>query len=71
MPGSELPSWAVVIDAGERTEPWTAALRAADPPVVARVLDDRVVLDVRTVLPDQEDALVVGVTDAAAAVRPG
>jgi L-seryl-tRNA(Ser) seleniumtransferase len=29
-------------------------LRAHDPPVIARIADDRVLLDLRTVLPDQE-----------------
>jgi L-seryl-tRNA(Ser) seleniumtransferase len=37
------------------TEAW---LRSLDPPVVARIEHDRVVLDLRTVLPDQESTLV-------------
>jgi L-seryl-tRNA(Ser) seleniumtransferase len=32
-------------------------LRRADPPIITRIEDDRVVLDLRTVLPDQEDTL--------------
>ena len=32
-------------------------LRAGDPPVVARIQDDRVVIDLRTVLPEEEDQL--------------
>ena len=35
-------------------------LRQLDPPVVARVDEDRVLLDPRTVLPDQEAALISG-----------
>jgi L-seryl-tRNA(Ser) seleniumtransferase len=35
----------------------TAALRAFDPPVIARVVDDRTVLDLRTVDPS-DDAVV-------------
>jgi len=31
----------------------TARLRAADPPVIARIADDRVVLDPRTIFPHQ------------------
>jgi L-seryl-tRNA(Ser) seleniumtransferase len=33
-------------------------LRAADPPIVARVEDGRVLLDLRTVFPDQDPAIV-------------
>jgi L-seryl-tRNA(Ser) seleniumtransferase len=33
-------------------------LRQADPPVIARVEDDQLLLDLRTVLPDEEDELV-------------
>jgi L-seryl-tRNA(Ser) seleniumtransferase len=33
------------------------ALRAGDPPVVARVADDRLVLDLRTVRPEEDEAL--------------
>jgi L-seryl-tRNA(Ser) seleniumtransferase len=34
-----------------------ARLRAGDPPVIARIEDDRLVLDLRTVLPEQEATL--------------
>ena len=33
------------------------ALRAHDPPVIARIEQDRVVFDLRTVAPDQDNAL--------------
>ena len=32
-------------------------LRAGDPPVIARIEDERLVLDLRTVLPEEEDEL--------------
>jgi L-seryl-tRNA(Ser) seleniumtransferase len=35
-----------------------AALRHADPPVIARIVDDRVVLDLRTVAPNEEEELI-------------
>ena len=35
-----------------------AKLRACDPPVVTRIADERVVLDLRTVFPDEEPALL-------------
>ncbi|MFS8086334.1 MAG: L-seryl-tRNA(Sec) selenium transferase, partial [Acidobacteriota bacterium] len=34
-----------------------AELRQKDPPVIARILEDRVLLDLRTVLPNEESDL--------------
>jgi L-seryl-tRNA(Ser) seleniumtransferase len=34
-----------------------AALRAADPPIIARIQDEKLVLDLRTVFPIEEDEL--------------
>jgi L-seryl-tRNA(Ser) seleniumtransferase len=62
-PEITLPSWTVRIRSSE-TERIAAALRAGDPPVVARIHDDRVVLDVRTVGPGEDDDLVRAVRDA-------
>ena len=42
----------------ERPDGLTAALRAADPPIIARIDEDRVVLDPRTVLVEQESRLL-------------
>ncbi len=57
-PGVELPTVLLSIardgQSAATTEHW---LRSLDPPIVARVEHDRVVLDLRTVLPDQ-DALL-------------
>jgi L-seryl-tRNA(Ser) seleniumtransferase len=39
-------------------------LREAEPPVIARIANDRVVLDPRTVLPGQEEAVVRAVAGA-------
>ncbi len=59
LPGETLPTWTLSVALGERSpEELAARLRRADPPVVARIEDDRVVLDPRTVLPeDEEDVL--------------
>jgi len=38
-----------------RIEAW---MRTLDPPVIARIEHDRVVLDLRTVLPGQDETLV-------------
>ena len=50
LPGVEIPSVGVAV-AGDRT----AELRAWSPPVVARVEDDRTILDLRTVDPADDD----------------
>ncbi len=57
LPGDTLPTWAF---APHVAQPNAAAarLRAGDPPLIARVADDRLLLDPRTVLPEQ-DALVI------------
>jgi L-seryl-tRNA(Ser) seleniumtransferase len=41
-----------------------ARLRVGEPPVVARILRDRLVLDPRTVLPEQDDALLTALRTA-------
>ena len=62
-PGEEFSSWGLAATHPERTpEEIERALRSCEPPVIARIDDDRVVLDVRTILPDQDRA----VTDALA-----
>ncbi len=50
MPLLELPSFACALDGGDAL---AAALRAADPPVVAVVREGRVLLDCRTLTDDQ------------------
>ena len=58
-PGSELPTLLVSIArAGLSADALDAKLRASHPPVIARIEDDRVVIDLRTVLPDEEPLLV-------------
>ena len=57
LPGETLPTWAVALRP-ERPARLVAALRGCDPPVVARVEDDRVILDPRTVLPEQDEVLL-------------
>jgi L-seryl-tRNA(Ser) seleniumtransferase len=37
-------------------------LRRNDPPIIARIEQDRVVLDLRTVLPEQDEAVVRAVS---------
>ena len=59
FPGAKLPTWLVAITPGHLTpDTYLARLRSAEPPVIARIVADRVVLDPRTILPDQIDATV-------------
>ena len=58
LPGARLPTAVVGIEAGDGTEAWMAALRAHDPPVVARSREGRILVDPRTVAPGEEAALV-------------
>jgi len=63
LPEETQPSRGVALGAA-----WAAgavgALRGAAPPVIARILDDRVVLDLRSVLPEQDAALASAVIGA-------
>jgi L-seryl-tRNA(Ser) seleniumtransferase len=56
LPGQVLGSWAVVID-GPRPQRRLDALRTANPVVIGRIVDDAVVLDLRTVEPSDDDRL--------------
>jgi len=59
FPGAKLPTWLVAITPGHLTpDTYLARLRSAEPPVIARIVADRVVLDPRTILPHQIDATV-------------
>jgi L-seryl-tRNA(Ser) seleniumtransferase len=61
LPGVEIPSAGVALD-GDRT----AALRAGDPPVVARVAEGATVCDLRTVDPEDDGQLAKALAGAAA-----
>lgn len=65
LPGETLPSWGVGLRV-RRPDRFVAALRRGTPCVLARVADDRVVLDLRTVLDDPMDELRTAVLAAAA-----
>lgn len=53
-------------EAGD-AESLLSRLRRGDPPVVARIADDRVVLDARTVLPDEDEPLLRAIVAACSA----
>lgn len=64
-PDVDLPTWLVRVRA-ERlpAHALEARLRAGDPPVVARVVDEHVVVDLRTVLETEEEALAAALRHA-------
>ena len=69
LPGETLASWVLALDCeGASGGPPGVMdrLRRWDPPVVARVEEDRVLLDPRTVLPGEENGLLLAVTSAVA-----
>jgi len=66
MPTAELASWAVTL-AGPPADHVEAGLRGAPVPVVARIADDRVWLDVRTIAPEELADVVAAVVALTAA----
>lgn len=57
LPGTSLPSALLAIES-ESPDGALEQLRQANPPVIARIADGRVLLDPRTVLPEQEPDLL-------------
>ncbi|PKB79721.1 MAG: L-seryl-tRNA(Sec) selenium transferase [SAR202 cluster bacterium Io17-Chloro-G9] len=67
LPGETLASWSLTLDCRGATggpQGVMERLRRWDPPVVARIEEDRVMLDPRTVLPHEEEDLLDAVTSA-------
>ena len=64
LPEETLPTWALAFDAAalavRQLTPDTiaAALRSGTPAIVARIAEDRVLLDPRTIFAEEEGALV-------------
>ncbi len=58
LPGETLPTWLLALDI-PKPDKFLAQLRKQNPPVIARTENDRILLDPRTVLPEQEGALLV------------
>jgi L-seryl-tRNA(Ser) seleniumtransferase len=63
LPEETQPSFAVAIGGGPATK-IAQALRSADPPVVARIVEERVALDLRSVLPEDDEVLARAVVGA-------
>jgi len=59
LPDESFPTFLLSLDV-ESPEKFLKGLRLQNPPIVARTANDKVLLDPRTVLPEQEGALLVG-----------
>jgi L-seryl-tRNA(Ser) seleniumtransferase len=57
LPGETLPAWLLTLT-GSSPRRFTDRLRRASLPVIARIQDDLVVMDPRTVLPEQDETLL-------------
>ena len=63
LPEETQPSFAVAIGGAPATG-IAQALRSADPPVIARIVEEHVALDLRSVLPEDDEVLARAVTGA-------
>jgi L-seryl-tRNA(Ser) seleniumtransferase len=63
LPGQTQPSWAIAFET-PTPDRLAAALRRAEPPVISRIEDDRVMLDLRAILPEQDASLQSAVRQA-------
>ncbi len=63
LPGFELDSWVVAVKTSSPEE-IAARMRLGQPPVLARVRDDRLWFDVRTLLEDDEAVLETALVEA-------
>ncbi|MFH1907679.1 MAG: L-seryl-tRNA(Sec) selenium transferase [Chloroflexota bacterium] len=63
LPGENIPTFLLSLSV-RSPDKFLEKLRNQQPPIIARTENDRVLLDPRTVLPEQEGALLVGLTNA-------
>ena len=63
LPEETMPTFLLAIEVPQPNK-FLAKLRAMSPPVIARIEEDRVVLDPRTVMAEQEGALLVAIKNA-------
>ena len=59
-PEQSIPTWLIALRCADVVEA-ERRLRSADPPVVARIENERLLLDLRTVFPEEEGVLAVAV----------
>jgi L-seryl-tRNA(Ser) seleniumtransferase len=65
LPLQNLPTWAVAVKPHKvRIEALEAELRNQDPPIIARISDDQLILDLRTIQEDELRTIAQGMTQA-------
>ncbi|MBI3210529.1 MAG: L-seryl-tRNA(Sec) selenium transferase [Candidatus Solibacter usitatus] len=67
-PEQSLPTALIAIRAADVVGA-EARLRRTDPPVIARISEDRILIDLRTVFPEEEQALAISLARACAVVE--
>ena len=70
LPGETLPT-VLLAFAIPQPDSAAAALRRAEPPVICRIQNDRLLVDLRTVLPEQEQALLTSLRSRLPALLGG
>ena len=71
LPAAALPSAGITIaPPGGRADAFAAALRRTTPPVIGHIHRDRIVLDLRSVPPHEDESLTAAITAAAAMFAP-
>jgi len=63
LPGESLPTWVLALTV-KSPDKFLEKLRQGQPPIIARTDKGRILLDPRTVLPEQDGALLVNLTNA-------
>jgi L-seryl-tRNA(Ser) seleniumtransferase len=61
LPGVTLPSFAVAVTGPMRPDEIDGRLRSHQPPIIGRIADDRYLLDARTLLPGDDDAIAAAI----------
>jgi L-seryl-tRNA(Ser) seleniumtransferase len=62
LPGESMPTWVLALTV-KSSDAFLEKLRREQPPVIARTENDRILLDPRTVLPEQDGALLVSLAN--------
>ncbi len=69
LPEETLPTWALSLDVAH-PRAFVGRLHSARPAVIPRIVDDQVVFDPRTVLPEEEPALLESIRQALSEAHP-
>lgn len=65
LPDVALPTWVIALESSTCSEEeFAMQLRQGSPPVVARIQHQRLLIDLRTVFPDQQDSLLQAIQTA-------